>query len=341
MGVVGIIANPASGKDLRRLVASGQLVGNREKINLIERMLLGMDALSSQHVLMMPDPSHMGRRVIERCAGRLNNTDLELVDLPVLLGTALDTERCVQAMVERGVDYLVVLGGDGTSRVVAKHCGKVPLIPISTGTNNVFPQRVEGTLIGMAIAARMAGVVQAREACVTAPFLTLQLEGTVQDVALVDLAVLDSIDAGAKAIWAGNSLRHLFLTQAKSGALGLSSIGAALGANLANNQALHMVLSPDAADRVIAPIAPGFMANVGIVEWRVIVPDDAITIEQLPAMIALDGEREFAVQPGCRVSVGLDLNGPTVVLIDETLKLAASRQFNMRCQNANNIQEGT
>ena len=53
-----------------------------------------------------------------------------------------------------GASCIITLGGDGTNRAVAKTCGDTPLLPISTGTNNVFPFMVEGTLAGMA-----AGVV--------------------------------------------------------------------------------------------------------------------------------------------------------------------------------------
>jgi len=45
MKPVGIIANPASGKDIRRLIASGTVVTNQEKINIIVRMLKAMDAV--------------------------------------------------------------------------------------------------------------------------------------------------------------------------------------------------------------------------------------------------------------------------------------------------------
>ena len=43
-------------------------------------------------------------------------------------------------MKELNVSCIVTLGGDGTNRVVAKGCGSVPILPISTGTNNVFPK---------------------------------------------------------------------------------------------------------------------------------------------------------------------------------------------------------
>ena len=53
-------------------------------------------------------------------------------------------------MVERDVAAIVVLGGDGTHRVVAAHCGDIPLLALSTGTNNAFPELREATVAGLA-----------------------------------------------------------------------------------------------------------------------------------------------------------------------------------------------
>ncbi|HEY5871002.1 MAG TPA: ATP-NAD kinase, partial [Candidatus Tectomicrobia bacterium] len=44
MACVGIIANPSSGKDIRRLVAHGSVFNNNEKVNIVRRVLLGLDA---------------------------------------------------------------------------------------------------------------------------------------------------------------------------------------------------------------------------------------------------------------------------------------------------------
>ena len=52
---VGIIANPASGKDIRRLVAYGTVFDNQEKVNIVRRILLALDALGVGRVLAMPD----------------------------------------------------------------------------------------------------------------------------------------------------------------------------------------------------------------------------------------------------------------------------------------------
>ena len=37
------------------------------------------------------------------------------------------------------------LGGDGTNRIIARTWPDVPLLPLSTGTNNVFPVTVDAT----------------------------------------------------------------------------------------------------------------------------------------------------------------------------------------------------
>jgi predicted polyphosphate/ATP-dependent NAD kinase len=147
--MVGIIANPASGKDIRRLIASGTVVTNQEKINIIVRLLKAMDALGVTDVQIMPDPSHLGQRVINDCAEDLGTTRAQLLELPYLLGTWKDSHRAAELMSARGCACIIVMGGDGTSRIVTRACGDTPILPVSTGTNNVFPQMMEGTLAGM------------------------------------------------------------------------------------------------------------------------------------------------------------------------------------------------
>jgi predicted polyphosphate/ATP-dependent NAD kinase len=43
-GLVGIIANPASGKDIRRLVSHATVVNNNEKVSIVRRLLLALYA---------------------------------------------------------------------------------------------------------------------------------------------------------------------------------------------------------------------------------------------------------------------------------------------------------
>jgi predicted polyphosphate/ATP-dependent NAD kinase len=54
-----------------------------------------------------------------------------------------DTVGAVERMAAARVSAIVVLGGDGTHRLVAATCGQIPLMALSTGTNNVFPEMRE------------------------------------------------------------------------------------------------------------------------------------------------------------------------------------------------------
>ena len=59
MGLVGIIANPAASKDIRRLVAQGRVVPDWEKVNTIRRVMLGLQSVGATRMLGMPDSSNL------------------------------------------------------------------------------------------------------------------------------------------------------------------------------------------------------------------------------------------------------------------------------------------
>ena len=50
----------------------------------------------------------------------------------------------------RGAGVIVLLGGDGTVRAASATSGDVALLPLSTGTNNAFPEMWEATVAGTA-----------------------------------------------------------------------------------------------------------------------------------------------------------------------------------------------
>ncbi len=65
MSKVGIIANPASGKDIRRLVAYGSVFDNQEKVNIVRRALMGLKAVGIEEVLCMPDYYNIVTRALD------------------------------------------------------------------------------------------------------------------------------------------------------------------------------------------------------------------------------------------------------------------------------------
>ena len=150
MAKVGIIPNPLSGKDIRRLVASGIVCSSNRKINIILRLLQGLDAVGVPEIIIMPDIYGIGQAAKEEFYWRKKSLiDVAFLDMP-LLTNGEDSYRAASMMKELGVQCIITLGGDGTNRMVAKACGETPILPISTGTNNVFPFTVEATVAGMA-----------------------------------------------------------------------------------------------------------------------------------------------------------------------------------------------
>src|SRR4029078_11320155 len=85
-----------------------------------------------------------------------------------------DSRRAAELMAADGVRCLVTLGGDDTNRVGAKGCGDLPLMPISTGTNNVFPFMIEATTAGLA--AGLVACGQADAAISHAPRIDVYLK---------------------------------------------------------------------------------------------------------------------------------------------------------------------
>ena len=293
-----------------------------------------MDALGVERVVIMPDPSHVGERVIKQIGASLTTTRVEMLTLPYVLGTGKDTQNSVRQMRQLACSSIVVMGGDGTSRIAATVSETAPLIPVSTGTNNVFPQMVEGTLVGLAAAALATGTVSKREVCTRAPRLEVCRNGELVDIALVDVAVVDSPDAAAKAVWEPETIREVFLTQASPSNIGLSAIGGYLpGVKPKDGQALHVALG-GVPLQISAPIAPGLIRDFGIRSYCSFRPGEEIPINHQGGMIALDGERELPLRPGERMTVRLSREGPVVLRIADALELARARGFTCRSSSA-------
>lgn len=327
MKPVGIIANPASGKDIRRLVASGGTVSHQEKINILVRLVRALDAYGVDEVRIMPDPTGIGRRVMDEVDGDLATLKVELLDMPYILGTQLDTIRAAEKMAADDYACIVVLGGDGTSRVAAKGCGEVPLLALSTGTNNVFPERLEGTLAGITAAAVATGAVTGPHAVDWHPRLELCCDGELVDIALVDLVTVTAHDIAARAVWETDTIRELFLTRAEPTTIGLSAIGAGIRPISASSSlGLHLLLGEEGTP-VTAPIAPGLVDTVYVQQYATFDSSRPLPITTYPCVVALDGEREVVVTAEAGWTVRYEPRGVCVIDHRRTLRHAANSGF--------------
>lgn len=320
MRTVGIIANPASGKDIRRLVAHGSVFDNNEKVNIVRRVLLGLDAMGVERVLIMPDRFGIGFQALDRVELKLEATILEL--RPRF--NQEDSRRAAEMMVAAGVGCLVTLGGDGTNRIVAKACGDVPLMPISTGTNNVFPVMIEGTIAGLA--AGLVACGEADGAVFRAPRIDVWLEGdeAVRDLALVDAVFYAEHFIASRAIWDEAKIRDIILTRAEPGNIGLSAVGAhLLAGDYSPDHGLYLRVAPGGRI-VLAPIAPGLMRPISVAEHRLLAPGEELVLRHTEAcVLALDGEREIEMKPGTATHLRINANGPYVVDARKAIAVAA------------------
>lgn len=327
---VGILANPASGRDIRRLVAAASVFPTPEKANMVERLLSGLAATGVGRVYMMPDLGGIASRVLQAIENhaRLSGDPwpaVSFLDMAIEDGPE-DTPRAVESMVAEGVRAIVVLGGDGTNRLVAAACGSVPILPLSTGTNNVFPAMREATVAGLAAGLIASGRVPETEGTFTNKLLKVELDGRARDTALVDLCVSSELFVATRALWKIDSLNELFVAFAEADAIGLSAIAGFLRpVPRAADYGLRLRLAPPAGAPMVvrAPIAPGLIVPVGVVSVDELVPGRAVALSASKGVIALDGEREIEFQENDRVAVRLEREGPRTVDIERVMACAA------------------
>lgn len=319
--MVGIIANPSAGRDIRRLVAYGSVFSNPEKINIVKRLALALDAMEVDELLIMPDAYAIGLTALEDVGKRLNGLRCTVLPLEIE-DRAEDSTRAAEVMVERGVGCIVTLGGDGTNRVVAKGCGEVPLLPISTGTNNVFPVMIESTTAGMAAAIVARGLLPEDPGIARAPRLNVLVDGAWRDLALIDAALCRVSFIGSRAVWDMDVVSQLFTTRAQVGSIGLSAIAAALDSRGGPGGA-YLRLGAG-GQSVLAPVAPGLVRRVEVAEHRELRPHEPVPLEGT-GVLALDGERELPLWPNTHAAIELDPHGPRVVDPLATLRAAAER----------------
>lgn len=325
MITVGIIANPASGKDIRRLVAHGSVFDNDEKVSIVRRVLLGLDAVGVERVLIMPESFGIGLKALDPLKLTLEASLLAMRRT----FSQEDSRLAATLMVKAGARVLVTLGGDGTNRIVSKASTAVPLMPISTGTNNVFPTMIEASIAGLA--AGLVACGQADEAVSRAPRIeVLDAAGQMVDIALVDAAVYAERFIGSRAVWDGSKIREMVLTRAEPGNIGLSSIGShLLGGDYPPDHGLYLRLSPSGTGRrVLAPIAPGLVQPIYVAEHRLLAPGAAVEVSHKePCVLAFDGEREISLLPGSSVRLRFTTNGPHVINAQKAIEVAARAGF--------------
>ena len=233
---------------------------------------------------------------------------------------------------------IVVLGGDGTHRAVARELvaagSRVPIVGLSTGTNNAFPEMREPTIAGIAAGLFASGRVAAAEVLAPNKLVEVHIADPVRDEDRHDIAIVDAVvthdrSVGARALWKTGSLDAMYLAFAEPQAIGLSAIGGLLhpvGRREPGGLAVQLAAEgAPAALTLAAPIAPGMVRPVRVAHWQRMAAGTPLLAAATAGTVALDGERELAFEPGQSVRMTLHENAFLSVDVARCMGVAAEQ----------------
>ena len=317
MGTIGLLANTASGKDVRRLVARASVFDNQEKRAIVRRAVTGAVAGGATHFIYHNDAHGITQQALDEFADQITATAVDSTQM----GSALDTISAARAMRELDCSVVITLGGDGTNRAFCLGWPDAPLLPISTGTNNVFPVLQEATIAGAAAGLIASGQVTEGVFSQQKRIL-VNIEGERDDLALIDVLLSNERFVGARALLKPNQFRSALLTRADPAAVGITSIGGLLHPiDAADDCGLWLTFGED-GDVIHAPIAPGLYHKIPISACEPLALEQPICCSG-PGTLAFDGERERTLKEGQVATLTLSRSGPYIVDVASALRQAA------------------
>jgi hypothetical protein len=150
--------------------------------------------------------------------------------------------------------------------------------------------------------------------------------GSRRELALVDVSTTSARHVGSRALWHPDGLDMLFCAFAEPDGIGLSSVAGLLCPTPRDDpRGVVVTLAPAATAPYVvhAPIAPGLVVPVGVLDWRPFVPGESIPVTTSAGVIAVDGEREIELAPGAVATVTMRADGPRCVDVPAVMRAAA------------------
>jgi hypothetical protein len=319
---IGLVVNPLSGRDVRRLLGRAGNDTPDAKRNQLERAAIGAAMAGVDRILWTPDVFRVSERALEFLP---IDAKRERLDLGRPETRPSDTLRTVEAMRKAGCGALLVLGGDGTNRLVAQAWPEAPIVPLSTGTNNVFPQLVEPTLAGAAAGLVAAGRLPLEDVARRAKCVRAVRGDGVEALALVDAGLLIDEHLGSLLALDPARLRRLVLARAEPAAVGLSPIGGLeLPCSAADDFGVEVRLGAGEGRALLAPISPGVYRTAFVTGTRRLALGETVEVAG-PGVLAFDGDRALALAEGEGATLRVERDGPWVIDVPRALAVAAER----------------
>jgi len=322
---VGLIVNPSAGRDIRRLTGGASVVDNYAKRSATMCVLDGLTALAeTPTVEIMPEKTGIAEHAIDEAPSDL---DISKIDMSVD-ESATDTRRAA-AHFRETADAVVVLGGDGTTRDTALELGDVPLVSVSTGTNNVVPTPIDGTVAGAAAAVVATGLVDPADATTRHGRIDVHADDVNGEQELTGLAAIGITDrpfVGTRAIVDPTDIVGGVVSRAHPAAIGLTSIAGCvkpLAPDEPGGAALRIGDPEETPMSVRGVLAPGMTTTVGLKSHEALDWDESATFRIKNSVIGADGEREVELADAA-VTMTPTADGPRLVDVDTTLAAAST-----------------
>lgn len=286
--IVGLIANPMSSKDIRRLTGLARVIDIEEKANLVARLLVGIGSVDGVEVMAMDDQAGLIRRAVTLAGS--GGAAVRYLEIEAE-GSETDTRLAAGRLAEFEAACLVTVGGDGTVRAAAEGWPRAPLVPLAAGTNNAFALTDEPTVVGVA-----AGLAAVNGSDAFTPTTAVQVDTTDGTA----LAVIDAVGVrdrwvGAGAIWDPTRLVEGFVTSARRTAVGIASISAAFG-ELAPGHARRLRFGGSTTVRAV--FGPGVVLDVAVEDHEDLPIGSRQSLDAAAGLVALDGERRLPATDG-------------------------------------------
>jgi hypothetical protein len=312
---IALAVNPRAGTDIRRFSTFAASGSYAEKVQTALRLITAASAMGAGEFILMPDYSGIANEINLQL---LRHGIKSLIHDMRVNETANDTAQFTADMHSLGCGCIISLGGDGTARAIAKESKKMPLLPVSTGTNNVYPYMIEGTAGGIAAAGIASGEYPEDEVCIKDKQIEVSINGVFRDIALVDAVVSSNPLTGAKALQNKDELLHIISTRCHPATIGFSAITGSR-CIVTDRDDFGVSLPLKRGGLYIAPISSGVLTEVQSGDPHKVLPGEALAITaDINGTIALDGERELTFVKGDELSFKITRGGPLRVLIEET-----------------------
>ena len=318
---IGFIANPASGKDIRRLTAGASVFDNQEKSAIVRRCLAGIAGVEPNACIHYFPDTHQ----ITHAAVNASNLVGKAIDMRPS-GTAIDSTCAARKL--GFVDVMISLGGDGTNRAIAKGLNDIPLVALSTGTNNAFPSLFEATIAGMAAATVAKHQLPISEIAPRTKAIHIESKSGLRDLALVDLVGTRDRFTGTRELMNPNQFVFAVVSVADPSKVGITGIagmhqliedvddfGLVMEFGVENESCEASLVNGAIAPGVVQPIAKSRTSKISMGETRQF---------KAATMLALDGEREIPLSDEEELYVTIARDGPCRVDIARTMRLINS-----------------